>query len=279
MPQDFPAEEVELLEAFAAQCAQALDRLQVREAERQAALEVQQISQTLQRSLLTPPPPRKHLRVAVGYQPASRSAQVGGDWHDAHGRPDGVTTVVVGDVAGHDQDAAAAMAQVRNVLRGVAQVLPGSPADVVAGLDAALAELELGVLATLVLGQLSPAPDGGGQWLLRWCNAGHPPPLLVRTDGTTELLAREPDLLVGLLREVARTDHEVVLGRGDSVLFYTDGLVETRRGDIEADLDRLRRRVAAAGAPDPWALVDGLLAGAGGLDDDVALLAVQVERS
>jgi serine phosphatase RsbU (regulator of sigma subunit) len=217
--------------------------------------------------------------VAVGYQPASRSAQVGGDWHDAFGRPDGVTTVVVGDVAGHDQDAAAAMAQVRNVLRGVAQVLPVSPADVVAGLDAALAELQLGVLATLALGQLSPAPGRPGQWRLRWCNAGHPPPLLVRADGTTALPAREPDLLVGLLREVPRADHEVLLHPGDTVLLYTDGLVETRRGDIEADLERLQRRVAADGAPDPQALVDGLLAGAGVLDDDVALLAVQVERT
>ncbi len=277
-PREFPPEEVELLEAFAAQCAQALDRLQVRQAERQAALEVQQISHTLQRSLLTPPPPRKHLRIAVAYQPASRLAQVGGDWHDAFGRPDGVTTVVVGDVAGHDRDAAAAMAQVRNVLRGVAQTLPGPPTAVVEGLDSALAELLLGVLATLVLGQLCPDPDRGGQWWLRWCNAGHPPPLLVRADGSAALLRGEPDLLVGLLRRPERTDHEVALHAGDTVVLYTDGLVETRRGDIEADLERLRTSVAERGAADgPEALVAGLLAGAGASDDDIALLAVRIE--
>lgn len=274
--QAFPPEEVQLLEAFAAQCAQALDRLQVRQAERQAAREVQQIAQTLQRSLLTPPPARKHVRIAVGYQPASRLAQVGGDWHDAFGRADGATTIVVGDVAGHDQDAAAAMAQVRNVLRGVAQALPGSPAEVVAGLDAALAELELGVLATLVLCQLVPVPGRDGSWRLRWCNAGHPPPLLVHADGTAELLGRDPDLLVGLLREARRGEHEVVLRPGDTVLLYTDGLVETRRGDIETDLDRLRARVAPLAAGGPQALVDALLAAAGAPEDDVALLAVQV---
>ena len=79
----FPPEEVELLRAFAAQCAQALDRMQILAAERHAASELQRISQTLQRSLLTAPPISEQLQIAVRYQPASEIAQVGGDWYDA----------------------------------------------------------------------------------------------------------------------------------------------------------------------------------------------------
>ena len=91
---------------------------------------------------------------------------------------------------------------------------------------------------------------------LRWCNAGHPPPLLVRADGTCELLGPGPGpARSGCSATSARTDHEVVLGPGDSVLLYTDGLVETRGGDIEADLTGWRRVAPPrprAPARGPW---------------------------
>lgn len=278
-PHPFPPEEVELLRAFAAQCAQVLDRIEIRQAERHAAAEVQRIAETLQRSLLTAPPVRDGLRIAVRYQPASQVAKVGGDWYDAFLLPDGSTRLVIGDVAGHDQDAAAAMAQVRNVLRGITQALGEPPAAVLAVLDRALSSLGVGVLATVVLGQLTGGPDAHRPepWSFRWCNAGHPPPVLQHADGTVELLSRRPDLLAGLLTDVGRTDHEVELAPGDTVLLYTDGLIETRGGDIEADLDRLLRQVADHQPPDgPQALVDRLLGKRPDHSDDVALLAVQV---
>jgi serine phosphatase RsbU (regulator of sigma subunit) len=275
-PRAFLAEEVELLGAFAAQCAQALDRLQVLEAERKAAAELQRISETLQRSLLTAPPVSDRLHIAVSYRPASHVAQVGGDWHDAFVTADGWTSLVIGDVAGHDKDAAAAMAQVRNLLRGVAQTLNAAPAAVLAALDRAMDRLDLGVLATVVLAQVSE-PDDEGRRVVRWCNAGHPPPLLVRADGSAELLSRTPDLLTGLLPDAERADHELVLELGDTLLLFTDGLVETRGGDIEDDLESLRRRVGGRPvAADPEQLLAQLADDTPELSDDVALLAARL---
>ena len=283
-PHAFPPEEVELLRAFAAQCAQVLDRLQGRQAERAAAAEVARISETLQRSLLTEPRRSDQLLVAVRYQPASQVAQVGGDWYDAFPGPGQATTLVIGDIAGHDGDAAAIMAQIRSLLRGVAVTLDGSPAAVLTGLDETLDRLEVAVLATIVVAQISQSLDqrASATYTLRWSNAGHPPPVLLRADNTAELLARSPDLLSGLLTDHERTDHErtdheLTLQSGDTVLLYTDGLVETRRGDLGDDLERLRRQVARHRPADgPQALVD-LLADALCLpEDDVALLAVQV---
>ncbi|MCW2615805.1 MAG: rsbP 1, partial [Frankiales bacterium] len=106
---------------------------------------------------------------------------------------------------------------------------------------------------------------------------GHPPPLLLRADGTVRLLTGEPDLLVGLTTDLARRDHDVLLHPGDTVLLYTDGLVETRAGDIEADLQDLVARVAVIGdGHGPQVLVDRLVDGLAELSDDVALLAVRV---
>lgn len=274
--QTFSAPEVELLRAFAAQCAQVLDRLQVRDAERRAAAAVQRIAETLQRSLLTAPPVSEHLRFAVGYQPAQEVAQVGGDWYDAFHVANGLTSLVIGDVAGHDQDSAAAMAQVRNILRGVAQTVAEPPAIVLAALDRAMDELGLDVLATVVLAQISPPEGPHGLRTMQWCNAGHPPPLVVRADGHVELLGGQPDLLVGLQPHSERADHLVRVARGDTVLLYTDGLVETRRGDLDVDLADLVRRAAAHRPADgPQALLDLVIERDTAPDDDVAVLAVQ----
>ncbi len=127
-----------VLEAYAAQCAQAVDRVVRLEAERRRASETRSLAETLQRSMLTDPPEAGSLRIAVRYRPAAREAQVGGDWYDAFLSPDGATTLVVGDVTGHDQVAAAVMGQLRNVLRGVVHALDAPPARALSALDRAL---------------------------------------------------------------------------------------------------------------------------------------------
>jgi serine phosphatase RsbU (regulator of sigma subunit) len=276
-PQEFRAEDVELLRVFASQCAQVLDRLQVRDAERKAALEVARIAETLQRSLLTAPPASEGLVFEVVYQPAQEAAQVGGDWYDAFPTGSGGTMLVIGDVAGHDQDAAATMAQVRNLLRGIAQTLDGSPAAVLSTLDQALDRLGVPVLASIVLAEISPPAPEHPDRTLRWCNAGHPPPLLLHAGGTAELLDRRPDPVVGIATDQERVDHQVTLEPGDIVLLYTDGLVETRAGDIEDDIERLRRRVSDHDpATGPQALLQMLVDRTPAPDDDIALLAVEV---
>jgi serine phosphatase RsbU (regulator of sigma subunit) len=232
----------------------------------------------LQRSLLTEPPEPDHLEVAVRYVPAASEAQVGGDWYDAFLLGDGRTALVIGDVTGHDRYAAAAMAQVRNVLRGVAHCRQETPAAVLSALDRALRDLAVDTLATAVLATVEQCPEEAerGVRRLRWSNAGHPPPLLIAPDGVVTVLEREPDLLLGLDPAAPRTDHVQELPPGATVLFYTDGLVERRGASLDAGLDWL---VCAVGR---WAqlpleeLCDRLLGElSGGVEDDVALLAVR----
>ena len=181
------------------------------------------------------------------YVPAAHEAQVGGDWYDAFVSSTGTTSVVVGDVAGHDRDAAAGMAQVRNVLRGVGHALGAPPAAVLSGLDRAMADLGVDVLATAVLGQVEQTTEEAvtGLRTFRWSNAGHPPPVLVRADGHAELLAAPDDLLLGLDPTTDRSDHMVTLEPGDTVLLYSDGLVERRGAALDEGLEWLRGAVAA----------------------------------
>ncbi len=276
-PQEFGSTEVDLIAAFAAQCAQGLDRLLVRQAERDSAAASRRLSEALQHSLLTDPPQPDHLQIAVRYLPAAEEAQVGGDWYDAF-LVGGTTTLVVGDVAGHDRNAAAAMAQVRNVLRGVAHAHGKPPATVLLGLDRALADLGVGALATAVLAQVEQGAVQGWRGLrtLRWSSAGHPPPLLLQPDGTAELLTRPADLLLGLEPDTDRSDHTAVLHPGATVLLYTDGLVERRGALLDDGLEWLRSTCVRYAALPLEELCDALLADLEGqVEDDVAVLALR----
>ena len=278
-PHPFRASDRALLHALAALTAQALDRLRAERAEREATREIRRLSETLQRSLLTPLPRSDRLHVAARYQPAAREAEVGGDWYDAFSHADGTMSLVVGDVAGHDSGAAAEMAQIRNVLRGVAQTLQAAPAVILSALDGALARLATDTLATAVLCQAWPVETDPAQrrLRLRWSNAGHPPPLLVRADGRSEFLARRPELLLGVRPETERSDAEVDLSPGDTLVLFTDGLVEKREQPIDDGLARLRTTASAAHALPADEMCDALLADlVEGNEDDVVLLVARV---
>lgn len=281
--QTFEDDEVALLDGFAAQCAQAVDRIARLEAERRRATATATLAETLQRSLLTDPPQPDRLQIAVRYRPAAQEAQVGGDWYDAFVSPRGDTTLVVGDVTGHDRASAAAMGQIRNLLRGVAHALDRPPAEVLAGLDRALADLGMTTLATAVVATVEPSvPDGAGavvdagSRLLRWSNAGHPPPLLVRPDGTAEVLERPADLLLGLLPRYVRHDHAVPLLPGATVVLYTDGLVERRGEALDLGLARMAHAAGDLAHLSVEDFCDALLARlAPDPDDDIALVALR----
>jgi serine phosphatase RsbU (regulator of sigma subunit) len=276
---DFPQDEIDLLEAFAAQCAQALARLQELTAERHAAEAGRQLSETLQRSLLTEPPALANLEIAVRYRPASIGAEIGGDWYDAFETSSGELTLVVGDVTGHDRNAAAVMAQLRNVLRGVAQTVLAPPGQVLTALDTALRHLQVRSLATAVLAQVrqDAAQASAGTCAVRWSSAGHPAPLLLLPDGTATLLEHRADLLLGLLPETRRADHDLLLPPRATLLLYTDGLVERRGEDLDIGTERLRTTAAPLGGLPVEQLCNALLDRLGAdLDDDVALLALRV---
>ena len=254
----------EFLDLIASSLAQAIDRARAREADHA-------IAEALQRSLLTPPMQFEHLQLAVRYRPAAQQAQVGGDWYDAFRGPDGTPMVVVGDVTGHDQRAAAAMAQVRNLLRGVAYAgAAASPAAVLHGVDRAMHGLAVDVYATAILARYD-----AGTRTLRWSNAGHPAPILIAADGEARLLEAPPDTLLGLGAPPG-SDHTVALPPGATVVLYTDGLVERRNSALDDGLERLRQLVAGRQDLTPELLCDHVLEHQDDqLDDDVALLVLR----
>jgi len=257
-----------LLRALAAQCALALDRLLSRDAERAAAAATARLSEALQRSLLTDPVQPDHLQVAVRYVPAGAYAEVGGDWYDAFLTRDGSTSLVNGDVTGHDRDAAASMAQVRNVLRGIAHALVEPPAVVLSLLDLAMTNLAIGAPTTAVLAMVEQTEEqvATGERTLHWSNAGHPPSLLLSPDGEAVLLQRPTDLLLGVFAAPPRS----------TVVLYSHGLFERRGVDLDESLEWLRATAARLGGLPLEGLCDAPIDGLeGGGEDDVAVLAVR----
>jgi PAS domain S-box-containing protein len=240
----------------------------------------------LQRSLLTDPPEPDHLQVVVRYEPAAKAAQVGGDWYDAFMQPGGATMLVIGDVVGHDTEAAAAMGQVRTLLRGIATTTDEGPAAVLSRLDLVMQLLQLDTTATAIVARLEQTEDerACGVRRMRWSNAGHPPPLVINPDGSVLLLGDRQwsgaDLLLGIEPDTTRTESQVTLDPGATVLLYTDGLVERREEPLEEGIARLGRVVAELAEHGLDELCDGILARMlpAQADDDVAIAAVRLHR-
>jgi serine phosphatase RsbU (regulator of sigma subunit) len=262
---------------LAGYAAQALARARHRHDEQRRVTATRELLEELQRTLLTSPFEPDHLQLAVRYLPATSETALGGDWYDAFMLRDGALCVAIGDVAGHDRVAVAAMGQLRNLLRGIAYTAHGTPATVLTELDGAITDLAVGTLATAVFARIEQTPELAARGLrrLHWSNAGHPPPLLIETHGRPRLLATRPDLLLGTARATERTDHAEELEPGVTLLLYTDGLVERRGHDLDDGLAWLTERAAQlAGAP-LEDLCDGLLDGITEHTDDIALLAIR----
>ena len=241
----------------------------------------QQLAEGLQRSLLTEPPEPDHAEIVVRYVPAAEAARVGGDWYDAFLQPGGATVLVIGDVVGHDTEAAAAMGQLRGLLRGIATYSDAAPAEVLRGLDASMATLQMRTLATAAVARFEQTPDEleRGVTRMRWANAGHLPPLVVNPDGTVaELASWTGDLLLGVDPDTRRRESVVTLDRGSTVLLYTDGLIERRDADLDTGLVRLRDTLVELADRPLQELLDTLLDRLvdGRPEDDVALVAVRL---
>jgi PAS domain S-box-containing protein len=243
----------------------------------------QQLAEGLQRSLLTEAPETEHATIAVRYLPAAEAARVGGDWYDAFLQPDGTTMLVIGDVVGHDTEAAAAMGQLRSLLRGIATYSNAGPVEVLRGLDSSMSTLRVGTLATAAIARFEQTPDERRRGLtrMRWANAGHLPPLVTNHDGTVaELAPWVGDLMLGVDPTAVRRESVVVLDHGSTVLLYTDGLVERRDSDLDAGVARLREALAELAGRPLEELLDELIERLvqGRPDDDVALVAVRLHR-
>jgi GAF domain-containing protein len=237
------------------------------------------VARDLQEAMLTDLPDLPGLRLAARYLPADTDEQVGGDWYDAFPltEEDGMVAVVVGDVTGHDIEAATHMGQLRAMLRQACWQERHTPAGAVTALDHAVTGLGVGASGTAVVAYLIPV-DGGGRELV-WTNAGHPPPILVDPDGGTRLL-HPHEHLVGFADSFrgTRRDVRTTLAPGSTLLLYTDGLVERQRGTMDEEIANLAAAAAAARSSDPGHLIDVLLrrTAATYRYDDVVLLAVHI---
>jgi hypothetical protein len=180
------------LRLLAGTLGQAVASIRVRGTEREIAQVQRTMAEAFQRSLLPPPVAPGGPDLAMRYQPAVELAELGGYWYDWFQAPDASLMLVIGDVAGHDQDAAATMGQVRNLRRGVAfTTRTPSPTAVLRGVDRALTGTASSTLATALLARVTTSASGTGLHV-EWSNAGHPPPVLIGPDGQAELLMTEP---------------------------------------------------------------------------------------
>ncbi|MCW2634772.1 MAG: putative sensor protein [Blastococcus sp.] len=239
----------------------------------------QQVAERLQLSLLSPPVQPDDLELVVRYRPATQGMSIGGDWYDAFLQPDGDTVLVIGDVMGHDIEAAAAMGQVKTLVRGIAFDRLEEPAGVLRRVDHALVGLAIPTMATALVCRIEQSDDERlcGRRHLRWATAGHPDPMLLQPDGTVVDLSAPvgPPLGIGWLGP--RVDGQAPLAEGSTLLLFTDGLFE-RRG-IPLDEGRAQVRdflLRSSGLPLDQ-LCDLLLEEmlGEGVEDDVAVLAVR----
>ncbi|WP_328535098.1 SpoIIE family protein phosphatase [Streptomyces sp. NBC_00344] len=236
------------------------------------------VAETMQRQLLTPLPQVDHLTMAARYQPAQVAAEIGGDWYDAFMLADGVMTMVIGDVVGHDLQAAAHMAEVRNMLRALAWDHQEPPSVIMRRLDEAMTNTSDAPMATAIFARIE-GPEGG-PWQLHWVNAGHPPPLLVTSDGHARFLEGGHGPLLGISATLhlglSWPDTRDDLPPQSTLLFYTDGLVESRTNPIDTGLASLRRHAAALARRDVEEFLDELLARIDPSGDDIALLVLRI---
>ena len=240
------------------------------------------VAHELQNAMLTTLPEIDGLPMAARYEPADARENVGGDWFDAApildpAHPDDqVLAVSVGDIVGHTLHAATIMGQVRSMLRQSAWDHPAGPPSLILGaFETASLGLGLTAAGTTVLAHLCRAR--GGRWTMTWTNAGHPPPILLLPDGTTEVLA-EHDALFGfaLTSSLPRRDHLRDIVPGTTLFLYTDGLVERRDSDIDAGTDALLAVLEQVRDRTPQEIVDATVSRlAADSPDDVVAFAIR----
>jgi PAS domain S-box-containing protein len=232
-----------------------------------------EIAETLRQSLLPPSLPRiPGVEVEVLYLPGQ--FELSGDFYDVFPLTEG-WGALIGDVCGKGAAAAALTSLARHTVRAAAMTCE-QPAEVLEVLNQALLDDGEDRFCTATHLRLVPA-DGAVQ--VRLVSGGHPPALLRRASGEVEEV-RAPGRLVGVFDRVEAVETDVVLDPGDLLVLHTDGITESRvQGRIFGD-GRLRQALASPAASTPAGAVaaveDALAAFApDGLDDDVALLAIQ----
>ena len=234
------------------------------------------VARTLQRSLLPQRlPDIPGVEIAAFYQPAGLArTEVGGDFYDAFEVGEGAWGVVIGDVCGKGVEAAAMTGTARHAIRAAAmhQV---RPSRVLADLNEVLRREDGEGFCTVAMGRLESHGRGA---TLTVSSGGHPLPVVLRGDGSVETVG-SPGTLVGIFEDVELHDGKVKLRRGDTVVFYTDGLIDARRSEPIDDvaLDALLatcRDLDAMGTIECFR--DAVADPEGESPDDIAILALRI---
>ncbi|WP_406457910.1 SpoIIE family protein phosphatase [Streptomyces sp. NBC_00876] len=247
---------------------------EVNERLRQAHSREREVALVLQAAMLPAPGDIGHNRAAVRYRPAVGFLNICGDWYDLVDLPGDRIAVAVGDVVGHGLHAAGVMGQLRSALSAASLVAEG-PAQ---ALEA------LGLYARSVSGaENTTAVETYIDWdtyTLTYSSAGHLPPALLRAQGDVEFLDRATDPPLGALPEhVPRPQAATGFTEGDTLVLYTDGLIERRGEDIDAGLARLAHALTRHQGAHPEAQADAILLDLlppGGTTDDTALVIVRL---
>ncbi|WP_406499582.1 SpoIIE family protein phosphatase [Streptomyces sp. NBC_00846] len=260
----FTGDERNLLVALGSSIAQSLQRAMLYEQEHDLAEGLQQAM--LPRRI----PDVPGAQVAVRYRSARLGRDIGGDWYDVIPLPGGRVGAVIGDVQGHDTHAAAVMGQLRIVLRAYAAE-GHSPATVMARASVFLHELDTDRFATCTYAEVDLTTG-----VVQLVRAGHVDPLLRDVDGNCHRLVAEGGLPLGLSAEFGRLEYPVgtvELDPGQTLLLFTDGLVERPGADLDEGIQLLTAMVRN-GPQDLQELADRLCEEVDerGGEDDVAVL-------
>ncbi len=262
----FTADDVAFGEDLARRAAVAIDNAQLH-------TELREMAVRLQRAVLPSALPElPGWDLAAHYSPAGH-LEAGGDFYDVIPLDGSRIAFFIGDVMGRGVQAAAAMAQMRAAVRVLVAVDP-DPVSLLTRLDTFFDRYELNQLVTMLYGVVDPRTSE-----LVIANAGHLPPVIIRADGNTEVVAVHQELLLGA-GAAARTVGVFDLLPGDALLAFTDGLVERHDEDIDVSQTRLIR---ACEAIQPGQITEALDALVGQVsdpsrDDDVAALLVRRSR-
>jgi anti-sigma regulatory factor (Ser/Thr protein kinase) len=229
------------------------------------------IAATLQRSLLPRNLPRvPGLRMAARYLPAADESAVGGDWYDVIELDNPCLGFVIGDVAGHGMAAATFMGQLRSAIRAYALDTSG-PAEVLTKLGG-FSDRMHSRMATVIYATLNL-----NTWEVRIARAGHPYPLLIRSDGSTTFLSDAGGPPLGTVGGHVYNEQSVSLAAGETLLLYTDGLIERRGRSLSYGEDSLVQIASSApGEPElKCQAITTQLTEDAAIADDIAVLAVQ----